>query len=164
MHATYASTRTHGHIPIGSYTIYAAYELPPPPLVTGRYIATGIAPEDVEHPVGRRREAHPGARGGAGAGGRQRRPGVGRRAEAVQVVVEVACVCVCVCVRVCVCVCVRVCVCTYMYIYIYIRILIYIRLCISVYIRICIYIRIFMSCIWPIPKCNDTGAHVCRHV
>ena len=27
-----------------------------------------IAPEDVEHPVGRRREAHVGARGGAGAG------------------------------------------------------------------------------------------------
>jgi hypothetical protein len=44
------------------------------------------APEDVEHPVGRRREAHVGARGGAGARRRQRRPGVGRRAEAVQIV------------------------------------------------------------------------------
>jgi hypothetical protein len=51
------------------------------------------APEDVEHPVGRRREAHAHARGWDGAGGRQRRPGVGRRAEAVHVG-EAVCVCV----------------------------------------------------------------------
>jgi hypothetical protein len=44
------------------------------------------APEDVEHPVGRRREAHKAAPGGAGARRVQRRPGVGRRAEAVHVV------------------------------------------------------------------------------
>jgi hypothetical protein len=31
--------------------------------------AAAIAPEDVEHPVGRRRKAHGGAIGGAGAGG-----------------------------------------------------------------------------------------------
>ena len=49
-----------------------------------------MAPEDVEHPVGRRREAHAPAQGGARAGGGQRRPGVGRRAEAVHVV-AVAC-------------------------------------------------------------------------
>jgi hypothetical protein len=47
-----------------------------------------IAPEDVEHAVGRRREARHEARGGARAGGGQRRPGVGRCAEAVQVVDE----------------------------------------------------------------------------
>jgi hypothetical protein len=46
------------------------------------------APEDVEHHVGRRREAHDVARGGANARRRQRRPGVGQRAEAVQVVEE----------------------------------------------------------------------------
>jgi hypothetical protein len=50
-----------------------------------------IAPEDVEHPVGRRREAHATAPGGARAGGGQRRPGVGRWAEAVHVVQTVAC-------------------------------------------------------------------------
>jgi hypothetical protein len=50
-----------------------------------------IAPEDVEHPVGRRREAHAVAPGGAGAGWGQRRPGVGRWAEAVHVVETVAC-------------------------------------------------------------------------
>jgi hypothetical protein len=44
------------------------------------------APEDIERPVGRRREAHVEARGGANARRRQRRPGIGRRAEAVQVV------------------------------------------------------------------------------
>jgi hypothetical protein len=44
------------------------------------------APEDVEHAVGRRCEAHAVARGGSRAGGGQRRPGVGRCAEAVQVV------------------------------------------------------------------------------
>jgi hypothetical protein len=60
------------------------------------HVTAAIAPEDVELPVGRRREAHGGARGGAGAGGRQRRPGVGRRAEAVHVVAE-GCVYVCVC-------------------------------------------------------------------
>jgi hypothetical protein len=62
-------------------------DFPPPPLSTAV-----IAPEDVEHAVGRRREAHAVAPGGARAGGRQRRPGVGRRAEAVHVVafVEVA--------------------------------------------------------------------------
>jgi hypothetical protein len=48
------------------------------------------APEDVEHAVGRRCEAHPVAHGGAKSEGEQRRPGVGRRAEAVQVV-AVAC-------------------------------------------------------------------------
>jgi hypothetical protein len=52
------------------------------------HITAARAPEDVEHPVGRRREAHVGTRGGAGAGRRQRRPGVGRRAVAVQVVDE----------------------------------------------------------------------------
>jgi hypothetical protein len=46
-----------------------------------------MPPEDVEHPVGRRSEAHVVAPGGAGAGGKQRCPGVGRRAEAVHVVV-----------------------------------------------------------------------------
>ena len=48
------------------------------------------APEDVEHAVERRREAHAVAPGGARARRRQRRPGVGRRAEAVHVV-AVAC-------------------------------------------------------------------------
>jgi hypothetical protein len=56
--------------------------LPPSPL----YTTCAKAPEDVEHPVGRRREAHGLAHGGGGARRRQRRPGVGRRAEAVQVV------------------------------------------------------------------------------
>jgi hypothetical protein len=42
---------------------------PPLPLVTSIVTAIIIAPEDVEHPVGRRREAHGGARGGARAGG-----------------------------------------------------------------------------------------------
>jgi hypothetical protein len=79
---------------------YAAYKPPLLPHVTS---VIAPAPEDVEHPVGRRREAHVGARGGAGAGGRQRRPGVDRRAEAVHVVAE-ACVCVCACICVCVCV------------------------------------------------------------
>jgi hypothetical protein len=50
-----------------------------------------IAPEDVEHPVGRRREAHAVAPGGARAGGGQRRIRVGRRAEAVHVVQKAAC-------------------------------------------------------------------------
>jgi hypothetical protein len=53
----------------------------PPPLVT-----PCPAPEDVQHPVGRRREAHIAAQRGAEAGRRQRRPGVVRRAVAVQVV------------------------------------------------------------------------------
>ncbi len=41
------------------------------------------APENVEHPVGRRREAHATARGGRGAGGGEGGPGVVARAEAV---------------------------------------------------------------------------------
>jgi hypothetical protein len=56
------------------------------------------APKDVEHAVGRRREAHAVARGGAGARRGQRRPGVGHRAEAVHVVEEIWgrwCMCVC---------------------------------------------------------------------
>jgi hypothetical protein len=32
------------------------------------HVTSVQAPDDVEHPVGRRREAHQGARGGAGAG------------------------------------------------------------------------------------------------
>jgi hypothetical protein len=43
-------------------------------------------PENVERPVGRRREAHGAARGGRGAGGGEGGPGIVARAEAVQVV------------------------------------------------------------------------------
>jgi hypothetical protein len=66
------------------------------------YITSVNAPENVEHPVGRRRQAHGTARGGAEAGGRQRRPGVSRRAEAVHVVVQAACMYVCVYVHLCI--------------------------------------------------------------
>jgi L-alanine-DL-glutamate epimerase-like enolase superfamily enzyme len=65
--------RTHAHMPIvyvASLCIYTSYvhahmqRISPPPLST----TIAIAPEDVEHPVGRRREAHAKALGGAGAG------------------------------------------------------------------------------------------------
>jgi hypothetical protein len=98
--------RTHVHIPIGYsaslcvyiHNLYINIKRISPPSFPLPLAATS-APEDVEHPVGRRRKAYVVARGGAGAGGRQRCPGVGRRAEAVQVV-EVVYVCVCVCVYV----------------------------------------------------------------
>jgi hypothetical protein len=73
---------THIHI----YSVKAA---PLPTFITAGGVVP--APEDVEHAIGRRREAHAEAQGGAGAGRRQRRPGVGRRAEAVHVVAE-ACI------------------------------------------------------------------------
>jgi hypothetical protein len=64
----------------------------PPSLDTAsEAIAVSFAAKDVEHPVGRRREAHMVARGGGGARRRQRSPGVGRRAESVQVVVVSVC-------------------------------------------------------------------------
>jgi hypothetical protein len=96
--------RAHAHMPLCSlvrhcvyrhntcaYT-HSVYARPFPPIVVTK--ADTSAPEDVEHPVGRRREAHYDARGGGGAGGGQRRPGVVRRAEAVNVV-EPGCVYVC---------------------------------------------------------------------
>jgi hypothetical protein len=60
----------------------ATFHSPPapfPPLLTAV-----AAPEDVEHAVGRRGEAHPVARGGGGADRGERRPGGGGRTEAVE--------------------------------------------------------------------------------
>jgi hypothetical protein len=61
---------------------YVKYKPLPPFVVT----QINIAPEDVEHAVGRPREAHHITRGGACARRGQRSPGVVRRAEAEQVV------------------------------------------------------------------------------
>ncbi len=54
-------------------------------------VAAAVAPEGVEHAVGRRREARAVPRVWRGAGGGDRRPRACGRAEAVQVVVVVAC-------------------------------------------------------------------------
>jgi hypothetical protein len=92
---------------------HARYKPPPPPprhhcchsgpLLPHVTSVSVIASEDVEHPVGRRREAHAVARGGAGAGDEG---AGGLEAEEQQEgdeqpAADCACVCVCVCVCVC---------------------------------------------------------------
>jgi hypothetical protein len=66
----YTYTYIYIYIYISYRHIHKAYKAAQgcPPTPFPRVTSVVLAPEDVEHPVGRRREAHMDARGGAGAG------------------------------------------------------------------------------------------------